>query len=375
MNAASRSDQDRKTTLLSDQRIFQRREQSLDRRITARPPHLNAGDNIPTGAPRINQPNPRKNMEITRSYRPAETIVIDDARAGQRLDNFLFARFRQLPRGRVYKMLRKGEVRINGGRIKQNYRLRAGDKLRLPPVRLEPRPEAGAASAAQVERIASRIIHQDANLIVIDKPSGMAVHGGSGVRHGVIELLRQAMPDEPFLELVHRLDRATSGCLLLARNRATLNALHEQLRGHRIDKTYLALVAGRWRGGSRRIEHQLHSSSDGPRKTTIDSDGKTAISTFKPLRRLADATLMEVNIETGRTHQIRVQAAEIGHPLLGDDKYGDFELNRQWRKRGLRRLFLHAASIALPAAPGLPARRFTAPLPKELEQVLEEPAQ
>ncbi len=302
-------------------------------------------------------------------YHAAETVVIDAGRAGQRLDNYLFAQFRQLPKGRVYKMLRKGEVRVNGGRVRQNYRLSLGDQVRLPPVHLPPRQQSGNASDAMVARVLDAIIHEDEDLIVIDKPSGMAVHAGSDVAHGVIELLRQARPNDTTLELVHRLDRATSGCLLLARNRPTLQALHAALRANRIHKGYLALLAGRWRGGERRLEHRLSSRGGQARKTRLDPAGKLAVSTFRPVARFEDATLMEIDIETGRTHQIRVQSAAVGHPVLGDDKYGDFELNRRWRKRGLKRLFLHAASLRIEAGSHLGERRFRAELPAPLAEL------
>lgn len=303
-------------------------------------------------------------------YQPARTITLDASRAGQRLDNYLFAQFRQLPKGRVYKMVRKGEVRINGGRVKQSYRLQAGDKVRLPPVILKPREDATHVPDSLVAEVVRNIIEENEDLLVLNKPSGIAVHAGSEVKHGIIEALRQARTDEGFLELAHRLDRSTSGCLLLARNRQALNQLHLLWRSGEVQKKYLALLSGAWQGGVRRLEHRLSSDSNRAQKTRVDAQGKLAVATFKPLQTYPNATLVEVSLETGRTHQIRVQAAEIGHPVLGDDKYGDFKLNRQWRKQGLKRLFLHAHSLGFRWGAEQQWLSFDAPLPAELEKLL-----
>lgn len=305
-------------------------------------------------------------------YHPARRLTVSAGQAGQRLDNFLFARFRQLPKTRIYRMLRKGEVRVNGGRARQSYRIRAGDELRLPPVRLPAAPADGARIAGRdLKAIADAVLHEDENLLVLDKPAGLAVHAGSGVDYGVIEVLRRLRPDDAFLELAHRLDRGTSGCLLLARNRRTLMALHDLWRGGGVAKRYLTLVAGRWRGGVRQVDLPLARSGEAGRQrhTRVEQTGKTAVSRFEPLEYFDDATLMQVDIETGRTHQIRVHAAELGHPLLGDDRYGDFSLNRQWKKRGLKRMFLHARRLAF-RLDGQP-RQFEAPLPEALDSVLE----
>ena len=305
-------------------------------------------------------------------YHPAQRLTVNAGQAGQRLDNFLFARFRRLPRARIYRMLRKGEVRVNGGRARQSYRIQVGDELRLPPVRLP----AGSAADVRIARrdldaIADAVLHEDDNLLVLDKPAGLAVHAGSGVDYGVIEVLRQLRPDEEYLELAHRLDRGTSGCLLLARNRRTLMALHDLWRGGGVAKRYLTLVAGRWRGGVRQVDLPLARGGEAgqQRRTRVARAGKTASSRFEPLEYFDDATLMRVDIETGRTHQIRVHAAELGYPLLGDDRYGDFSLNRRWKKRGLKRMFLHARQLAF-RLDGRPLR-FEAPLPKALASVLE----
>lgn len=306
-------------------------------------------------------------------YFPAREVTVGEDRAGQRLDNFLFNQFKTLPKTRIYKMLRKGEVRINGGRTRQTYRIQVGDRVRLPPVRLSSSPANGPGSAVPrslVERVAASIIHEDGELLVLNKPSGIAVHAGSGVDFGVIEALRELRPNAEFLELVHRLDRPTSGILLIAKQRSTLLALHEQLKGTGMQKTYLALLAGQWKGGGRRITQSL-SREGGPgkvRQTRADADGKDAVSRFTPLEILAEASLMQVRIDTGRTHQIRVHSAEAGYPVLGDDRYGNFDLNKRWKKLGLKRMFLHAHQIefSLPSGP----RRFEAALPDDLEKLL-----
>ncbi len=306
-------------------------------------------------------------------YHPAQKLKVTQEQAGQRLDNFLFARFRQLPRARIYRMLRKGEVRVNGGRTRQSYRIRPGDELRLPPVRLPAAGEAVPIAGRDLRAVAGAVLHEDADLLVLDKPAGLAVHAGSGVDYGVIEVLRELRPAEPFLELAHRLDRGTSGCLLLARNRRTLMALHESWRRGGVRKQYLALVAGRWRGGRRRVDLPLErvGAEGAQRRTRVDADGKRARSLFEPVERFDVATLMRVTIDTGRTHQIRVHAAELGYPLLGDDHYGDFALNRRWRKRGLKRLALHAWRLAFTLPGEHEPRAFEAPLPPDLTTVVE----
>ncbi|MGF1547184.1 MAG: RluA family pseudouridine synthase [Thiotrichales bacterium] len=305
----------------------------------------------------------------------AREIRIEADFAGQRLDNHLFRLLRDVPKSRIYRMLRNGEVRVNGGRVKPDYRVQAGDRVRLPPVRTEPRAARDEAIAPARQRdLSAAIIHEDPRLLALNKPAGVAVHGGTGVEYGVIEILRAARPDEPMLELAHRLDRETSGCLLLARERKALIALHELLRSHNgIDKRYLALVNGQWDGERRRVSSALQRR--GPqgqvRRSASAEDGKLADSEFAPLQRFADATLMEVRIFTGRTHQIRVHAAESGHPILGDDKYGDFAANRKWRKLGLKRMFLHAARMRFTWPWGGDPIEIHAPLPDDLGAVLE----
>ena len=304
--------------------------------------------------------------------RPAvQHLQIAKEAAGQRLDNFLLTQLKGVPKSHVYRLLRKGEVRVNKGRARPDYRLAWGDVVRLPPVR---RPEAGAPTAGDRSaglRLEDHIIHEDDRVIVLDKPSGIAVHGGSGLSRGVIEALRAARPDAPYLELVHRLDRETSGCLLIAKRRSALRALHELLREGRVEKRYLALVKGRWELGQVRLDDRLRKSvRGGERMVTVDESGKAATSIFRPVEIGAAASLLEVRIMTGRTHQIRVQAAEAGHPLAGDDRYGDRDYNRRMKGLGLNRLFLHAASIGWEDPKSGEWRLYSTPLPEELAEVV-----
>jgi 23S rRNA pseudouridine955/2504/2580 synthase len=293
--------------------------------------------------------------------------------AGQRIDNFLMRLFKTVPRSRVYRLVRKGEVRVNRKRVEAEYRIQEGDEVRLPPVRIDAGDEPGRPSTSLLELIERAVIFQDKHLLVIDKPAGVAVHGGSGMSFGVIEALRASRPHET-LELVHRLDRDTSGCLLVARDRATLTALHALIRNGGIHKTYLALVAGSWQLGTKRIDAPLATDNrqHGERHVRVAAAGKDSVSVFKPVQFLGSlATLMEVDIPTGRTHQIRVHASFAGHPLLGDDKYGDRERNAELRRHGLKRTFLHAQSVAFEwPGSGVPFHA-SAPLPSELSAVLD----
>ena len=302
-------------------------------------------------------------------------INVDDDQAGQRIDNFLLASLKGVPKSRIYRMLRKGEVRVNKGRIKASYRLQGGDAVRIPPVRVSEASAPVNPGAGVLKRIAEAIIAEEKGFLLLNKPSGIAVHGGSGLQYGVIEALRILRPDAPYLELVHRLDRDTSGCLLIATRRSVLRELHRLLRENDIDKRYLALVKGKWQGGERRVDAPLLKNTlrSGERVVTVNSEGKSAVSIFRPVSIFADASLVEVKLLTGRTHQIRVHAASIGHPIAGDEKYGDAEFNRQMKEFGVRRLFLHARSLAFSLAKPdehIPAYQFTAPLGEELEDVL-----
>ncbi len=292
--------------------------------------------------------------------------------SGQRIDNFLLRMLKGLPRTRLYRLLRKGEVRVNGGRVKPVYRLCAGDAIRLPPVH-GLRSDGGTTVPPRVLKVLEQsILFEDDRLLVLNKPAGLAVHGGSGIAFGVIEALRRLRTDHPFLELVHRLDRETSGCLLIAKRRSTLRRLHELIRAGGLEKRYLALLAGRLPRGAVPVEAPLDPDSrrDGERTVSVVRGGKHARSVFRRRRIIGEYSLAEVSIDTGRTHQIRVHAAHIGHPLAGDSRYGDAVVNEQVRARGLKRMFLHASMVSFrDAVDG--QRTFEAPLPDDLGNLLE----
>jgi 23S rRNA pseudouridine955/2504/2580 synthase len=308
---------------------------------------------------------------------PVTLRTVTEDEAGQRIDNFLMRHFKTVPRSRVYRLLRKGEVRVNRKRVDAEYRIQAGDEVRLPPVRLDAdegsQGQPARPSSSLVELLEQAVIFQDKHVLVINKPAGVAVHGGSGMSFGVIEALRASRPREN-LELVHRLDRDTSGVLLVARDRATLSALHALIRNGAMHKTYMALVAGSWQLGTKRIDAPLNTENrqHGERHVRVAAAGKDSVSVFKPLQFFGStATLMEVDIPTGRTHQIRVHASFAGHPLLGDDKYGDREKNAELKAYGLKRTFLHAQSVAFEwPGSGVPFH-VSAPLPAELSAVID----
>jgi len=312
-------------------------------------------------------------MRPTAAKSPVILRTITQEEAGQRIDNFLMRHFKSVPRSRVYRLLRKGEVRVNKKRVDAEYRMAAGDEVRLPPVRIDDSGEPGRPSSSLQELIEKSVIFQDKHLLVINKPPGVAVHGGSGMSFGVIEALRASRPRET-LELVHRLDRDTSGCLCVARDRATLVALHALIRDSGMHMTYLGLVSGSWQLGTKRIDAPLATDgrSHGERHVRVAAAGKNSVSVFKPVQFFASAaTLMEVDIPTGRTHQIRVHAAFAGHPLLGDDKYGDRDRNAEFKRLGLKRIFLHAQSVAFDwPGSGVPFHA-SAPLPDDLAAVLD----
>ena len=302
-------------------------------------------------------------------------LEIDATRAGQRLDNFLIAALKGVPKSHIYRILRKGEVRLNKGRTRPDYRLEEGDIVRVPPLRLSPPPlkAGGQETAKGLAWLLPRILLEDDDLMVINKPAGLAVHAGSGVSVGLIEALRGLRPQAPFLELAHRLDRETSGCLLLAKSRPALIALHRMLRDGKMEKHYLALVAGAWRGGAREIRASLEKSCprSGARMVEVSEGGREAASHFAPRQRFGSASLMEIRLLTGRTHQARVHAAHVGHPIAGDDKYGDREFNRRLRRLGLKRMFLHAQRLRF-AHPVSSCKIDTeALLPAELSSLLD----
>lgn len=275
-------------------------------------------------------------------------VPIGPEEAGQRLDNFLFRRLKGVPKSRVYRMLREGEVRVSGRRSKPEYKLEAGDEVRIPPVRVAEKTEP-SLGVRIAKPLLDRVIYRDDSLLVIDKPAGQAVHGGSGVSLGIIEQLRLELPDARFLELAHRLDKETSGVLVLALKRSALVELHRMLREGEAKKTYLALAVGAWRDAVRHVKLSLHkyTTEEGERRVTVDEEGQRAHTIFRLVRRAGDFSLLEAELKTGRTHQIRVHLAALKHPIAGDDKYGDFELNRALKKRGLKRMFLHAARLEM----------------------------
>lgn len=298
-----------------------------------------------------------------------QKVAVPADREGQRLDNFLATRLKGVPKSLIYRLLRTGQVRVNGKRVKPDRRLVAGDEVRLPPVRTAER-ETAAPPPEQAERVEATIIHEDRDFLVIDKPSGVASHGGSGVSFGAIELLRAARPRDT-LELVHRLDRDTSGVLVLARRRSALTALQTEIREGRVSKHYLALLEGRLPQARLTVDAPLRKSvlQGGERMVRVDPDGKPSRSHLLQLEQYADATFTQIALETGRTHQIRVHCAHIGHPLAGDEKYGSREFNRRMREAGLRRLFLHAARFEFSI--GERSYGFSAPLPDALREVLD----
>ena len=306
----------------------------------------------------------------------AQFITINEEDAGQRIDNYLLRICKGVPKSHIYRILRSGEVRVNKGRIDQLYRLQDGDMVRIPPIRI-----AEKESTAHVPGAEFTIIHEDAHLLVIDKPCGVAVHGGSGVSYGVIEQLRAARPDAKFLELVHRLDRETSGLLLLAKKRSALTNLHEQMRDGLTDKRYLTMVAGDWKNSRQHIKLPLHkyTTAEGERRVVVQAGGMESHTVFSLLRKWPNFALLEAELKTGRTHQIRVHLSSSGFPILGDDKYGDFALNRallkadasaQFPRGALKRMFLHAHQITFTHPESGKQMTLNATLPPECERFL-----
>lgn len=291
--------------------------------------------------------------------------------AGQRIDNFLLRYFKGVPKSVIYRILRKGEVRMDKKRVKPDTRLSEGAIIRIPPVKIDEKRAPDQAPDYLLKRIEDAVLLEDEQIIVINKPAGLPVHGGTGITCGLIEGFRQLRPNLPYVELVHRIDRETSGLVLLAKSRKTLNELHGLLREGQIEKTYQALVAGRWRGGKRYVNLSLkRGEGNRHQKVQVEDDGQESESVFAPARVLGDTTLMSVRILTGRMHQIRVQLQHLGFPILGDDRYGDFALNRVYKAKGLSRMFLHATKMEFYLE--TTGRRYSleAPLPKELKKVL-----
>ncbi|GAA3905420.1 23S rRNA pseudouridine(955/2504/2580) synthase RluC [Halomonas cibimaris] len=304
--------------------------------------------------------------------RDVQWVEIAPEQAGQRIDNFLMTRLKGAPRALIYRIVRKGEVRVNKKRIKAGYRVQAGDTVRVPPLRLAPREAVREVSDNLRDVLLGSVLRESDDWLVLNKPSGLAVHGGSGVKIGLIEALRQVRDDLDFIELVHRLDRDTSGCLLLAKSREALLSLNEALKQHAMEKRYLALVYGRWPARKAFVSARLDrfDAGNGERRVRVAVDGKFARTGFAVAETFRRATLIEAEPITGRTHQIRVHAAHAGHPLLGDDKYASRESGALTQRLKVGRLCLHARSLSFPE-PGS-GRMITvkAPLPDVLEQVL-----
>lgn len=297
------------------------------------------------------------------SKESATLLEVGEESAGQRIDNFLLRVAKGVPKSHVYRILRSGEVRVNKGRVGADYRLNMGDMVRVPPIRTAERPAAAAVPARDFA-----VAYEDDALIVLDKPAGVAVHGGSGVSFGVIEQLRRARPLAKFLELVHRLDRETSGLLMVAKKRVALTKLQDLFRYGGISKRYLALVKGRWMNPTQHVRLSLHKylTADGERRVSVSPEGKEAHSIVRLVARWQNYSLVEVELKTGRTHQIRVHLSHLGFPLLGDDKYGDFDLNKDLQKQGLKRMFLHAVKLSFNHPVSGESIDLEAPLPPEL---------
>lgn len=302
-----------------------------------------------------------------------QIIVANDD--GMRLDNYLLRELNGVPKSYVYRIIRSGEVRINSGRAKPASRVHEHDKIRIPPVRQSQKGETGRPPDGLIDKVMASVFLETDEFLALNKPPGLAVHGGTGQRFGLIEVLRAARP-EATLELAHRLDRDTSGCLLVAKSRQSLNALGDAMRDLRAEKSYLALLTGTWRGGAREVDAPLSRDTErgGERMVAVDAAGKTAMSHFTPVEVFAKAapaaSLMQVRIITGRTHQIRVHAAHLGHAVAGDDKYGDRVFNKAIKATGLGRTFLHAQRLLLPGMHAGADLLLEAPLPQDLEHTL-----
>lgn len=307
----------------------------------------------------------QKNSEV-------QHLIIEPDYADQRIDNFLVTRLKGVPKTRIYRILRKGEVRVNKKRVQPSYRLQAGDQVRIPPLKLD-MPKAPVQPHRQlVATLTERILYEDKGLLIINKPSGIPVHGGSGVSMGLVEALRMMYPKLPQLELAHRLDLDTSGCLVLAKKRSVLRELHELLRSGEVRKVYWALTQGYWQKSELRVEAALQKNqlNGGERIVRVNKEGKASLTIFKPIEKYKDSMLVEATLHTGRTHQIRVHAQFRGHPIAGDSKYGDRDFNKQMRQLGLKRLFLHAHFVEFTLPSTGEKISVSAPLDEELEACL-----
>ncbi len=303
-----------------------------------------------------------------------QRVVVSADEAGQRLDNFLLARLKGVPRSHIYKILRSGEVRVNRGRAKPRQKLAAVEEVRIPPIRLAVARDEGRIPDQLAETLRRNVLFEDDALIAINKPAGLAVHGGSGVSFGLIEAMRQVFPNEKRLELVHRLDRDTSGCILLARDRNALVQLQQALRDRQVEKVYQALCVGKWPRHIREIDAPLDRSKggSGERIVRAKESGKPSKTFFQVAQRFANATLLEVRLESGRTHQIRVHSQLAGHPLAGDTKYGRREDIKFFRQLGLKRMFLHASRLQFVHPVSAEQISIDAPLPQDLSNLLDQ---
>ncbi len=329
---------------------------------------------LPKSKASKSKPSEPKSSAPSKAY----FVEIDENHAGQRVDNFLVTHLKGVPKTHVYRIIRKGEVRVNKGRVRQTTRLNQGDSIRIPPIRV-PDADVGTIDGARYEFLRKTVLFEDDFLLVINKPSGMAVHAGSGIKVGVIEALRALRTDLKYLELVHRLDRETSGCLVLAKKSSALKALHEDfktnsLKNKRLDKRYLALVKHKWMLGSHRITKALDTEArrHGERFVMVSEKGSYASSIVQPHSVNDLASLLEVKLLTGRTHQVRVHLLSEGHPIAGDSKYGDVSYNKEMKKNGLSRLFLHASSLEFTHPATAEKVTVSAPLPADLQSVVSE---
>jgi 23S rRNA pseudouridine955/2504/2580 synthase len=315
----------------------------------------------------------RPMSELTQNTRKGvQVIEIKEDQDNQRIDNFLVRVLSDIPKTRIYRLIRKGEIRVNKGRIKINHRLKVGDFVRIPPVWVDDETAEVKIPLGLMKEIEQCILFENDQCIVINKPSGLAVHGGSGLRFGLVDVVKAMRPAQDYMELAHRLDRETSGCIILAKNRKTLTFLHEQFKTGQVIKKYLAGVVGHWNEGSKTVTAALKKNviQGGERMVEVAADGKTAVSHFTLLQHYPGLSLMEVTLDTGRTHQIRVHAAHEGHPVAGDKKYGDRRYNQTIKEKGLSHLFLHAHWLELFLPDRVEKLLVTAPLPPDLQQVL-----
>lgn len=314
---------------------------------------------------------------MTNSPQASPAVQFIDIRAdqaGQRIDNFLITLEKGVPKSRIYRALRKGEVRVNKGRIKQTYRLQAGDQVRIPPLRVSEKVIITDLSESLTDALEHSILMEDDALLVINKPSGLAVHAGSQIQLGVIEAMRIIRPENRFIELVHRLDRDTSGCLVIAKSREALLNLQEQMKNSETDKRYLTLTKGRWPAQQNIVDLALqkNSLSSGERMVVVDINGKKSKTMFEVKQNFAGCQLVATKLFTGRTHQIRVHSASQSHPVAGDEKYGDREFNKRLKSFGLKRMFLHAWQLSLKHPITNEPMTFTAELPEALQTVLQQ---